>query len=152
MSGMSQPLAEAVMTDPSGVTLNYANDQIPVIPPSQGSLKSRTLRGSMWTIGGYGLSNVLRVAGNLVLTRLLFPDVFGLMTLVNVFIQGLWMFSDVGIGPAIVQSNRGDDPKFLRTAWTIQCFRGVALWLCASALAWPVARFYGQPLMVWLVP
>jgi len=152
MSGMSQPLAEAVLPDPSGVTVDYGNDETPVIPPSQGSLRSRTLRGSAWTIGGYGVSNVLRIAGNLVLTRLLFPDVFGLMFLVYVFIQGLSMFSDVGIGPAIVQSHRGDDPKFLRTAWTIQCFRGFALWLCSCALAWPVSRFYHQPMMAWLLP
>lgn len=110
------------------------------------------VRGSLWTMGGYLAANVLRLGGNLVLTRLLFPAVFGEMALVFIFIQGLQMFSDVGTGPAIVQSDRGDRPRFLDTAWTIQCIRGGALWLASCAIAFPAAAFYGQPSLRWLIP
>ena len=101
---------------------------------------------------GYAAGQVIRLGGNLILTRLLFPEVFGQMALVQIFIQGLAMFSDVGTGPAIVQSARGDDPRFLNTAWTIQCGRGVLLWLASCVIAAPVAAFYGQPLLAWLLP
>jgi O-antigen/teichoic acid export membrane protein len=74
------------------------------------------------------------------------------MALINVFMQGLQMFSDVGTGPAIVQSRRGDDPAFLDTAWTIQSIRGVVLWLGSWAIAAPLAAFFGQPLLAWLIP
>jgi O-antigen/teichoic acid export membrane protein len=103
-------------------------------------------------MAGYAAGQVVRLGGNLVLTRLLFPEVFGQMALVTIFIQGLAMFSDVGTGPAIVQSVRGDDPRFLNTAWTIQCGRGVLLWLASWVIAAPVARFYAQPLLTWLIP
>lgn len=93
-------------------------------------------------MAGYGGAQVLRLGSNLVLAHLLFPEAFGLMALVNVFMQGLQMFSDVGIGPAIIQSKRGGDPVFLRTAWTIQICRGLALWLASCALAGPVAQFF----------
>jgi uncharacterized protein (TIGR03382 family) len=116
------------------------------------SMAAPAIRGSMWTMGGYAAGQILRLAGNLVLTRLLFPAVFGEMALVFIFIQGLQMFSDVGTGPAIIQNPRGDDPEFLNTAWTIQCLRGVVLWLAAWAIAWPVAAFYDQPSLRWLVP
>jgi O-antigen/teichoic acid export membrane protein len=118
----------------------------------QPSLRRRVVRGSLWTLGGYGAGQVLRLGSNLILTRLLVPEMFGLMALVNIFIQGLGMFSDVGIGPSIIQSGRGDQPRFLNTAWTIQVMRGCALWLCSCIIAWPVAAFYEQPELRWLIP
>jgi O-antigen/teichoic acid export membrane protein len=116
------------------------------------SVAGPAVRGSIWTIGGYAAGQIVRFVSNLILTRLLFPEVFGLMALVNIFIQGLAMFSDIGVGPAIVQSPRGDDPKFLNTAWTIQAARGAILWLCSWVVAWPVAAFYDQPVLGWLIP
>ena len=110
------------------------------------------IRGSAWTVGGYAAGQLIRLLGNLVLTRLLFPAVFGQMALVTVFMQGLQMFSDVGTGPAIVQSRRGDDQAFLDTAWTMQCIRGTLLWLASWAIAAPLAAFFGQPLLAWLIP
>lgn len=107
-----------------------------------GALRSAARRGSAWTIGGYAAANALRLVGNVVLARLLFPEAFGLMAIVHAFIQGLWLFTDIGVAPAIVQSERGDDPRFLDTAWTIQAARGLALCLLSFLIAWPVARFY----------
>ena len=121
-------------------------------PPSTGRLRALAVRGSLWTMGGYAASQLLRLASNLILTRLLFPAVFGEAALVFIFIQGLAMFSDVGTGPAIIQNPKGDDPSFINTAWTIQCGRGAILWLASWAIAWPLAAFYGQPSLRWLIP
>lgn len=101
---------------------------------------------------GYGTSQAMRLASNLILTRLLFPEAFGIMALVTVFMVGLAMFSDIGIGPSILQHKRGDEQGFLDTAWTIQVVRGVFLWLCTLALAYPVAAFYGEPILALLLP
>lgn len=116
------------------------------------SLFSRVLRGSALTAGSYAVTQALRLASNLVLTRLLFPEAFGLMALVSVFLIGLSMFSDVGIGPAISQSRRGDDPEFLDTAWTIQVWRGLLLWLTTCLFAWPAAQLYQAPQLLTLLP
>lgn len=116
------------------------------------SLTARAVRGSTWTILGYGGGQVLRLASNLILTRLLFPEAFGAMALVSMFLMGLAMFSDIGVGPAIMRSPRGDDRDFLNTAWTIQVVRGFGLWLVAAALAWPMAWLYQTPdLAGWLL-
>ena len=117
-----------------------------------GSLNARFMRSSIFTLGGYGTSQLLRLASNLLLTRLLFPEAFGMMALVAVIMQGLHMFSDVGISPSILQSKRGDDQRFLDTAWTIQVIRGAILWGVACALAIPVATLYGEPLLAWILP
>lgn len=108
------------------------------------SMRALAIRGSLWTLGGYGLSQVIRLGSHLILAWLLAPEIFGLMALVKVFMQGLGMFSDVGIKPSIIQSKRGHDAAFLNTAWTIQIFRGLALWVCSCVLAWPVAAMFAR--------
>lgn len=115
-------------------------------------LRNLVVRGTTWTLLGYGSAQFLRLAGNIVLTRLLFPEAFGLMALVSVFMQGLNMFSDIGIKPSIVQNKNGDNPDFLNTAWTIQIIRGVVLWIIACISAYPFSLFYGEPLLAWLIP
>jgi O-antigen/teichoic acid export membrane protein len=116
------------------------------------SLRSLAMRGSAWTIIGFGAAQGLRFAGNIVLTRLLFKEAFGLMALVSIFMQGLAMFSEVGIGPAIIQNPRGDEKSFLNTAWTIQVGRGLLLWIASFAIAWPAAKFYAEPMLTLLIP
>lgn len=112
----------------------------------------RAMRSAGLNLMGFGFSQVLRLASNLILTRLLFPEAFGVMAMVSVFLMGLAMFSDVGVGPAIMQSKRGDDRDFLNTAWTIQIIRGVSLWLVACALTWPMAIYFGEPDLIYYLP
>lgn len=116
------------------------------------SLRSKVLSGAAWTIAGFGSSQIIRLGSSLVLTRLLYPEAFGLIALVNVFLMGLGMFSDLGLAPNIVQNSRGDDPDFLNTAWTVQVARGTILWFFAYLLASPASLFYDQPELRQLVP
>ena len=121
-------------------------------PAREPSLARRTLTGSAWIVGGYLALNVLRLGTNLVLVRLLTPDIFGLAAWLTTILVGLQMFSDVGIGPAIIQNSRGEEDRFLRTAWTIQVLRGWAMFLVGCALTWPLARFYGIESLYYLLP
>ncbi|MBO9474059.1 oligosaccharide flippase family protein [Shimia sp. R10_1] len=116
------------------------------------SLGARALRSGGLTILGYGGSQALRLASNLILTRLLFPEAFGLMSLVWVFMQGLNNLSDMGVSQSILQSKRGEDPAFLNTAWTLQVLRGVILMGLTWALAAPVAAFYEAPELAQILP
>jgi O-antigen/teichoic acid export membrane protein len=124
----------------------------PVEDSKKGSLTGLLTRGSLWVLVGYGSSQVIRLGGNLVLWRLLYPKAFGIMAIVNVLMVGLQMFSDVGIGPSIIQNERGDDPVYLNTAWTIQAGRGILLFLVSLIAAGPFAKFYGEPLMTSMIP
>ena len=115
-------------------------------------LFARALRGSAFIAMGYVGGQAMRLAANLILTRLLFPEAFGLMALVTMVMIGLTMFSDVGIGPAILGNKRGDDPRFLDTAWTVQVIRGGLLWGITCAMAWPLAAFYRAPDLAQMLP
>jgi O-antigen/teichoic acid export membrane protein len=119
---------------------------------SSATLKQQAIVNTAWTIFGYGTSQILRLGSNLILTRLLIPELFGLMALVNVLIIGLNLFSDIGIIPSIIQNKRGDEPVFLNTAWTIQVIRGFGLWLGCLLISFPVAQFYQEPRLSWLIP
>lgn len=125
----------------------------PAAPPAGGTaMHKKALRGSAWTLGGIAASRVIRLANNLILTRLMDPGPIGIMNLANVLMQGLQMFSDIGIRPAIIQNKRGDDPDFLNTAWTMSVIRGFVLWALSCALAWPYAKFYNEPILMTLIP
>ena len=113
---------------------------------------ARVVRSSVSIALGNGASQALRLASNLVLSRLLFPEAFGLMALVTVFLIGLNMLSDAGTGPSIMRHERGDTPRFLDTAWSIQVLRGVFLWILTIAIAQPMASFYDEPLLAQLLP
>ncbi len=99
------------------------------------SLKQRALRAGAWSSIGYGLSQAIRLGNNLIMTRLLAPDMFGVMAIATMVTVILGLLSDIGLQQNIVQSHRGDDPLFLDTAWVVQIVRGVGLWLVSLILA-----------------
>jgi O-antigen/teichoic acid export membrane protein len=116
------------------------------------SLSGRALKSSGITVLGFGMAQVIRLASNLVLTRILFPEAFGTMALVTLFLIAMNMLSDLGTGAAIMRSPRGDDPDFLDTAWVIQIVRGFVLMAVAAALAWPYAWWFGEPALAYYLP
>ncbi|WJS84598.1 oligosaccharide flippase family protein [Paracoccus sp. TOH] len=125
--------------------------EAPAAAPRKG-LASRALGSGAWSMANFGLGQIMRLGSNLILTRILSPDDFGLMALVTSFLIGLSMFSDMGFGPSIMQSKRGDDPDFLDTIWTLKIVRGFLIFLAAMAMAWPLSVFYDAPLFGWVFP
>jgi O-antigen/teichoic acid export membrane protein len=121
-------------------------------PPEQHPLRKRVFRAGLWTLVGQGASHVLRLISNFVLARLLFPEAFGLMAIVNAVNTGLQMFTEVGVRAAIIQHKHGDDEKFLNTAFTIQVIRGFLVVTVSSLLAWPVALYLGHTELMGLLP
>lgn len=116
------------------------------------ALKARASRSAAWTICGILSTLFLGLVSNLILTRLLFPEAFGMMALVQVFIAGLAAISDMGIRASIIQSERSRDSAFLNTAWTLQILRGGILWFLSFAIALPVAALYEEPVLAGLLP
>jgi len=94
---------------------------------NSGSLKHRVFTASAWSLGGHGLGLAIRFCSNLIMTRLLLPEMFGVMAIASIVMVGLVMFSDLGINQNVIQSKRGSEPVFLNTAWVVQIFRGFVL-------------------------
>jgi O-antigen/teichoic acid export membrane protein len=120
------------------------------------------LDATRWVVLSAGLGHVLRLASNLILTRLLVPEMFGLMAIATTAGVILAMLSDIGLQQVVVHSKRGDAPTFLDTVWTIQVIRGFVLWGGSWAVAAGLAlatrwglvsahSTYGDPLLPWLI-
>ena len=115
-------------------------------------LKVRALRSMALVTLSIGGAQFLRLLSNLVLTRLLFPEAFGLMAIVAVVTTGAGMLSDVGLKQSVVRCPRGDDPDFLNTVWTLQIIRGCVLFVALLLVAHPIAAFYEEPLLALILP
>lgn len=109
------------------------------------------IRNGSWIAGPFFLQQFLRLVTNIVLARLLAPEMFGLMLLVNTLRTGAELLSDIGISQSVVRSGRGEERRFLDTAWTMQVVRGVLLMALAAAAAVPIGLLYDQPELTWII-
>ena len=98
-----------------------------------------------WVVAPFGVQQIVRLVTQIVLARMLAPEMFGLMLLVNTLRTGAELLSDIGIGQSVVRSPDGDARDFLDVAWTLQVMRGAGLTVLMLALAYPIASVYGQP-------
>lgn len=128
----------------------------------QTSFRKRILQAAGWSMSGYVLSQVLRIASNLVLTRLLVPEMFGVMAVALTVLVAVTMLSDLGLRPAAIQSTMGDSQTYLDTAWTIQIMHGCFVWLVCVAIAvgihgaaqaawFPAGSVYATPGLMWII-
>ncbi len=120
------------------------------------------LKAALWLVGSNVSSQVLRLISSLVLTRLLMPDAFGLMAAMGTLYFALIMFSDMGIWQSVVKSEKGNEDRFLGTAWAAQLIRSVivAVLVCLMGLGVHVlsdrhwiqtSSVYADPRMPWMM-
>ncbi|HYN54072.1 MAG TPA: oligosaccharide flippase family protein [Methylotenera sp.] len=98
-------------------------------------MRQLIIRSSFWVFGGQISGQALRLVTNLIMTRLLVPDMFGVMAVANTLIVGLNLCSYFGIHHNIIQSKRGDERIFLDTAWVLQILRGKLILVFALCIA-----------------
>lgn len=107
------------------------------------------LRAGSWSMSAHLVGQVLRLASSLIMTRLLVPDMFGVMAIATMVQVVLSLLSDIGLRQTIVQSPRGDTSALLNTAWTLQVVRGLLIWgVCALVSG----VLYYAGMMGWLPP
>jgi len=104
------------------VTSDVSQAQPPV------RLRQRALTAGVWALGAHGFDLAVSMISNLIMTRLLFPEAFGIVAAAAAPIVGLALVSDFGVNTVIVQSRRGEDDDFLRSAWVFQLLRGLLIW------------------------
>lgn len=122
---------------PAAATLTRLGDGL--------TANNTVVRGVVWTVGTYALSVVVRFGSNILLSRLLNPQLFGILLIVNTIRQGVDLSSDVGFAQNVIQNKEGDRPEFLNTVWVMQMARGILLCAILFACAAPVARLYSVP-------
>lgn len=100
------------------------------------------------TILTFVMLSTIRLVSSLVLTRLLFPEAYGIVAVISSVTYIIELMSDLGVVALLVRHERGDDPAFINTLWTVRLIRGAlntALMFFASS---SIANWYGSPELV----
>jgi O-antigen/teichoic acid export membrane protein len=113
-------------------------------PPQ--NLTQQAVSGLLWAFSGTGSQAVLQAATMVVLARLLSPQDFGLVGAALVVVGVSTVFSQMGIGPALVQLCILET-QHIRVGFTISLafslFLGAGVWLLAPSVA---AFFHNEEL------
>lgn len=107
-------------------------------------LKNKMLSGAIWQsmdrLGLQGFNFILQI----ILARLLLPADFGIVVLLDVFIQIAWCFIDSGLGASMVQCREAEEKDFSGIYWLSQGIAVVCYMLLFFAAPW-IAEFYRRP-------
>lgn len=101
-------------------------------PQKPKALKGRAVRAGLWSLFQVMTTHVFRLGSNLIMTRLLFPEAFGMMSMAVLVLEGFKLLSDIGLAQSIMRSKEGESSRFLRAVWCIKASRG--LWIAACVL------------------
>jgi O-antigen/teichoic acid export membrane protein len=85
---------------------------------------NKLLNASFWVFFTYGASQIIRFGSSLITTRLVSPDLMGIIAVVMLVIGGVEMFCDTGFWAYVVRHKTPEDPTMLNTVWTLQVIRG----------------------------
>jgi O-antigen/teichoic acid export membrane protein len=103
-------------------------------------------RKGLMSIGWAGLTQVtallIRLASNLILTRLLVPSDYGLFGTATAVLTTMEWLCDLGIHPALIRHPDGMRPEYLSTGWWINVSRGAMLMVLAWALTVPLSIYW----------
>lgn len=104
-------------------------------PPLSSTLRQRAGSAALWIGLGFALTQAIRLGSSIVLTRLLAPEMYGLVAIGTVIIAAVVLMSDFGFSQSVIHNPRGDDPAFLNTIWSMQLMRGFAICLLMNLIA-----------------
>jgi O-antigen/teichoic acid export membrane protein len=105
------------------------------------------LKGDLFaTTFSFGAMAVIKFGSSMILTRILRPADYGVLTVLMSIIFVVEMLADLGVGIFIVRDPKGDDPRYLNTAWTMRLGRAV-LNTCVLLIFGPLIaeHFYHAP-------
>jgi lipopolysaccharide exporter len=91
---------------------------------------------------GTGIENITRFLRNILLTRILAPEAFGMMAIVMAVNAMYDAFTEVGIKESIIQNPHGSTRTYLNGAWWFSVIRSSALYAIAFFAAPFIAHFY----------
>ncbi len=107
-------------------------------------IATKAARGAMWSFLAHALNKGLSLLTLTILARLLLKEDFGLVAAALVAINMLSLFTDFGLGQALIQ-RRGDTKEAFNTVFTLNILIGLLLTFCAFILAPFAADYFGEP-------
>lgn len=114
------------------------------------NLKNKTIGGFIWRFAERCGAQIVSFVVSIILARLLEPEAYGTIALVNVFITILSVFVNSGMGSALIQKKDADDLDF-SSVFYFNVFMCVALYVLMFLCAPLIADFYDKSELISLV-
>src|SRR5664279_4986198 len=103
------------------------------------------LKGDLFaTAASFGAQAVIKLGGSLVLTRILRPEAYGIITILMSVTFVVEMIADINVTLFIIRDRNAEETRYLNTAWTLQLGRAVLNTVVLFLLA-PVISNYVYP-------
>jgi teichuronic acid exporter len=110
------------------------------------SLKSKTINALSWSFIEYSWVHGIRFLVGIILARLLFPEQFGLIGMLGIFIAVAQVFLDSGFGAALIQRQEITQVHIC-SIFYFNIVIGILATIILFLIAPWVAVFYNQPLL-----
>ena len=107
---------------------------------------NKIVSGMIWRFGEKITAQLVSFAVSIVLARLLMPDDYGIVAIVNVFIAIAEIFVTSGFGTSLIQKKDADDIDFSSVFWCNLIF-SIMLYMALFFFASIIANFYNMPLI-----
>jgi len=107
-------------------------------------LKGRVFRGGIWLGGASFFEQGIRFGRNMLLTRLLAPEAFGAMAIVQSATTLIQMTVDVGAREALIQNPKGAEDSHVTAAWWMTVCRSSFIYSIIFFVAPLISKFYGN--------
>ena len=108
-------------------------------------LLQRAFNSSSALVGSVIVQAVLRFGSNLILTRLLYPEAFGVVLVITSVTYVMALLAETGIPAFLVRTKPALERRYYDTLWTVQVLRGAVLAVALALLAGPIAGWLGKP-------
>lgn len=108
------------------------------------NLKNKTFTGFLWLLAGSSSQTALQILVLSVLARLVAPEEFGVISIAIIFLGFSKIFSQLGMGAAIVQKET-ITIKHIRTAYTTSLFIGIFFCILTLIFSNKVAAYFDMP-------
>jgi len=107
------------------------------------SIASSASRGGLWFAATSFVGQIISWVFTFYVIRLLDPKDFGLMTMASLLTAYLQMFSELGLGAAIIQRSTVDQPSLSSAFWLVLGL-GIFMAACTLGLAYPTAAIFSN--------
>ena len=107
-------------------------------------LSKKVRKGVLWISISSLTTRVLNVISAIILARILLPEDFGLMAIALSIISFSQGTTQTGFETALIQK-KNSVAELLDTAWTIELFKNLTLFLIIFLLAPKLAVFFNEP-------
>ena len=107
------------------------------------SIIHKAFKGSIWLAFFNGISQTFSWIATVIIARILIPEDYGLMAMAMILTGYVELFSELGLGAAIIQRERITEKELSSLFWFVLLF-GILIGLSCILLAYPTVAIFNE--------